>query len=199
MGYYDNENVYKPISTVLRENRIINLVGPVNNEMAYQVTSALHVLNNEDKKTPIQLFINSPGGSCVDGLAIIDTMNFIEAPVYVICTGLAASMGAAILSAGEPGHRYALPNSEIMVHQASSGAEGNIQDMRVSLKQTERVNERLARMLAENCGMTYEEYLDLTVRDYYMWPEEALPGKFGSKGIIDEIITSEKLKERLSK
>jgi ATP-dependent Clp protease protease subunit len=167
---------------VLRKNRIINLVGEVDTKLAYHVTSELLVMAEESDK-PIQMFINSPGGSVLDGLAIIDVMNFISAPVYTIVTGLAASMGAAILSAGEKGHRMALPNATIMLHQMSSGTHGNIQDMRVSMAFNEKLNEKLAKMLSTNCGKTHEEYEKDTSRDYWMFAQEAK-----EYGIIDQVI-----------
>ena len=186
MGNYQKEISYKDIPTILLENRIINLVGEVNDEMAYNITSLLHILNNESQTKPISLYINSPGGSCVSGLSIIDTMKHCSCPIYTIVTGMAASMGAAILSAGDK--RFALPNATIMVHQSSGGQQGNIQDMRIGFKYHEEINSRLAKIISENCGMSEEEYLEKTLRDFYMWPEDALPGKFGEKGIIDEII-----------
>ena len=181
MANYKSELSYKDMGTILLENRIINLVGEVDERMAYQVTSALLILAEESDK-PIQMFINSPGGSVMDGLAIIDTMNQIKAPVYTIVTGLAASMGAAILSAGEKGHRMGLPNTTIMLHQVSAGERGNIQDMRVGLEFTEKLNKRLMKMIAENCGKTLEELENDTIRDKWFFAEEAL-----EYGIIDLI------------
>jgi len=175
---------YKDIPTILLESRIINLVGEVNEYMSYQIVSSLLVLEEQSDK-PIQMFINSPGGSIHDGLAIIDTMNFIKAPVYTYAMGYAASMGAAILSAGDKGHRYALPNASVMIHQASSGTSGNIQDQRVSLQYTESLNEKLADIIAKNCGKTKEEYIADTHRDKWMFAEDAL-----AYGIIDEIVTN---------
>jgi ATP-dependent Clp protease protease subunit len=181
MSKYQTNVSYKDIPTILLEERIINVVGEVNDAMAYEVTSLLHILNNESKTKPIQLLINSPGGSCSSGLAIIDTMNFIDAPIIGVVDGLAASMGAAILESCTK--RCALPNAQIMFHQASSGCQGNVQDMRVSLKQTERVNERLADIICKRAGITRKEYYKLTQRDLWLWPEEAL-----EKNLIDEII-----------
>ena len=183
MGNYRTDTRPKEMSTILLENRIIQLVGEVNDIVAYQVCSALLVLDEEDSKKPIQLFINSPGGSIHAGLAIIDTMNFVKAPVYTIVTGLAASMGAAILSAGEKGHRMALPNASIMLHQASSGDQGNIQDLRVSLAYTEKLNSRLMEMIAKNCGKSKKELEKDTIRDNWMFPEDAK-----LYGIVDEVV-----------
>jgi len=183
MSSYKSDFQYKDISTILLENRIINLVGEVDDRLAYQICSALLVLDEEDQKKPIQMFINSPGGSIHAGLAIIDTMNFIKAPVYTIVTGLAASMGAAILSAGAKGHRMSLSNASIMLHQASSGDQGNIQDLRVSLAYTERLNLRLMDMIAKNCGKTLKQLEKDTIRDYWMFPEDAK-----TYGIVDEVV-----------
>jgi ATP-dependent Clp protease protease subunit len=185
MSRYEKEIQYKDIGTVLLENRIINLAGQVNMDMAYQICSALLVLDEDDSKKPIQMFINSPGGSIHAGLAIIDTMKFIKAPVYTIVSGLAASMGAAILSCGEKGHRIAMPNATIMLHQASANEEGNVQDMRVGLAYTEKLNSRLMAMIAKNCGKTVKQLDADTVRDNWMFAEDAL-----KYGIIDEIAGS---------
>lgn len=190
MARYSQELQPEPIDVVLRKNRIINLVGEVNDELAYYISSALLVMNEEDPDKPIQMFINSPGGSIHAGLAIIDTMNFISAPVYTYVTGLAASMGAAILSAGEKGHRGGLPNASVMLHQASSGTRGNIQDQIVDLEYTKRLNDRLIEMIAKNCGKTIDKIKKDTNRDHWMFSEEAL-----KYGIIDEIMKIENTKK----
>lgn len=188
MSKYESSVSYKDIPTILLENRIIMLVGEINDETAYRVTSCLHILNKEDPTEPIQLFIDSPGGVCTSGISIIDTMNFISAPVYTIVTGMAASMGAAILSAGEKGHRYALPNATIMCHQAIGGSGyQSYKDAKIAFKEFERINDLLAKIIAENCGKTKEEYLEAVDRDNYMDTEAAL--KFG---IIDKVYKSEK-------
>lgn len=181
MANYKSELSYKDMGTILLENRIINLVGPINDTIAYQVTSALLILGEESDK-PIQMFINSPGGSVMAGFAIIDTMNQINAPVYTIVTGLAASMAATILSSGEKGHRMALPNSVIMMHQTSSGTEGNIQDMRISLKFTEDLNRKALELEAKNLNKSVEQLEKDLDRDKWFFAEEAL-----AYGIIDEI------------
>jgi len=189
MSRYKQDFQYKDIGTVLLENRIINLVGQVNDELAYSICSALMVLDEEDNTKPIQLFINSPGGSVMAGLSIIDTMNHIKSPVYTIVTGLAASMGAAILSAGQKGHRMALPNATVMLHQVSAGEHGNIQDMRVGLEFTEKLNNRLMTMIAENCGKTLKQLENDTMRDKWLFADEAL-----KYGIVDEVVKSTKTK-----
>ena len=145
--------------------------------------SELLFLQSEDENAPINIYISSPGGYCSAGLSIIDTMNAVKPPVYVTAHGEIASMASVITSAGEKGHRYILPNTRVMLHQASSGTSGNIQDMRVSLAETERVNAILVKMLANNCGKTEEEMLQATQRDFWLSDEEAV--KFG---IVDEIL-----------
>lgn len=161
MSRYRSSDFPKDLNSLLLEDRVINLFGPVDDALAYQVVSALQAMDYDPENSgkPIKMFINSPGGSVHAGLAIIDTMNTIESPVYTHVIGLAASMGAAILSAGEPGFRAAYPNSTIMLHQVSGGEQGNIQDMRVGFKFTEELNKRLLATIAVNCGkMTKEEY-----------------------------------------
>jgi ATP-dependent Clp protease protease subunit len=187
MSRYKQDFQYKDIGTVLLENRIINLVGQVNDELAYSICSALMVLDEEDNTKPIQLFINSPGGSVMAGLSIIDTMNHIKSPVYTVVTGLAASMGAAILSAGEKGHRIALPNATVMLHQVSAGEQGNIQDMRVGFEFTEKLNKKLLTMIAANCGKSVEQFEKDTMRDKWLFADEAL-----KYGIVDEVAVSSK-------
>jgi ATP-dependent Clp protease protease subunit len=186
---YQKEVSYKDIGTILLEERIINLVGPVDDVMAYQITSALLVLDKDNQK-PIQLLINSPGGSISAGLDIIDTMNFIKSPVYTIVKGMAASMGAAILSAGQKGHRMALPNATVMLHQASSNTGGNIQDQIVDLEYTKKLNDRLMEIIAKNCGKTSKQIKADTIRDHWMFAEDAL-----KYGIVDEVVKVTEKKE----
>lgn len=190
-SYKKTDYGYKDAATILLENRIIMLNGEVNEASAYHVTSLLHILNQEQSKKPIQLIINSPGGSCIDGLAIIDTMRFIQktTPISTICTGLAASMGFVILSAGTPGLRMSMPNARLLAHQASSGMyQQNIQDMRIEMEATEQINNRLLQIISKNCDITLDELKEKTLRDYWLWAEDGLPGKFGKKGVIDKIV-----------
>jgi ATP-dependent Clp protease protease subunit len=140
-----------------------------------------------ERSYDIHLYINSPGGSCSAGLAIYDTMNFIKCDVSTICAGTACSMGAFLLSSGAPGKRFALPNAEIMVHQVSSGTRGHVVDQRIQLEQSIKVNEKLAKIAADNCGLTAEEYLKLVDRDVWLTGEEAT--KIGTKGLIDRVVT----------
>lgn len=177
---------YRDISSVLLDSRIINLVGEVDEAMAHRVTSALLVLDSLDKKKPIHLYINSPGGSIHDGLAIIDTMNLVGAPVYTYVLGYAASMGAAILSAGAKGHRYATPNSYVMIHQASSGARGHVEDMKVSMKHTENLNDLMADLIGRNCGKDAKWYKKATNRDKWLTSKDSL-----EVGIVDKVLGKE--------
>lgn len=190
MSFKKTDFGYKDVSTILLENRIIMVYGEVNDAMSYQVTSALHILHNEDKHKPIQCFISSPGGSIRDGMAIIDTMRLLQKDLVIstICTGIAASMGCAILVAGTPGYRMALPNSELLVHNAIGGAQGSFKDAEIDFKHFQAVNERMAAYMAEKVGMDLKAYKKEVERDHWLWPEEALPGKFGTKGIIDKIV-----------
>ena len=161
------------------DDRVVHLEGEVDERQASYITQTLLHLNKISKQ-PIQLYINSPGGSVLDGLAIIDVMKDIEAPVYTCVKGLAASMGAAILSQGDK--RFALPNATIMLHQVSSGTHGNIQDMEVSLQFTRQLNDKLLGMIAKSCGKTVAQIKKDTQRDSWLFAEDAL-----KYGIIDEI------------
>lgn len=181
----EGERSYDLYSRLLQD-RIVFIQGEVNDASMNVAIGQLLFLNNQDNTKPIFMYINSPGGSCTAGLALIDTMKLIKAPVYTICVGMAASMGAAILSCGEKGHRYVLPNSTVMVHQSSGGEQGNIQDARVGMKYWEQLNDRLAKIIADNCGITVKKYLNSTVRDCWMFPEDAI--KFG---IVDKVLNSE--------
>lgn len=154
---------YKDVGSILAEDRIINLVGEVTDEMAYNISSELMIIDNmeEEAGKPISLYINSPGGSVNAGFAIIDTMNSLKSPVYTICIGLAASMGATILSSGFKGKRVAYPNSTILVHQMSTNNGDrfvNIQDSNIDNEYNNKLNNRLCALIAYNCGViTLEE------------------------------------------
>lgn len=167
----------------LLEDRIIFLDSEIDDAIANSVVAQLLYLESKDSTKDISLYINSPGGSVTAGLAIYDTIKFLKCDVSTICIGLAASMGAFILAAGTKGKRFALKNSTIMLHQASGGTEGNIQDQRVRLKYTEELNERLLRIEAANIGKSYEELLKATERDFYMFADEAQ-----KYGVIDKVI-----------
>ena len=176
------ERAYDIYSRLLKD-RIIFLGEDVNSHTANLVVAQLLFLAHEDPKKDIKLYINSPGGSVYDGLAIIDTINFIEPDVSTIGIGLQASMGAMLLSCGTKGKRFVLPNSRIMIHQPSSGTEGKITDQEIALREGVYVKKRLAEIFAKNTGKdlkTVEKDMD---RDNWMSAEEAK-----EYGIVDEIV-----------
>ncbi len=176
------ERAYDIYSRLLKE-RVIFLGEDVNPHTANLVVAQLLHLAYEDPKKDIKLYINSPGGSVYDGLAIIDTMNYIEPDVQTIGIGLQASMGAMLLSAGTKGKRCALPNARIMIHQPSSGTEGKITDQEIALKEGIYLKQLLAEMMAKNTGKKYEQIVKDMDRDNWMSAEEAK-----QYGIIDEIV-----------
>ena len=178
------ERSYDIYSRLLKD-RIIMISGEVNETMASVVVSELLYLQSEAPETPIHVYINSPGGSVVDGLAIVDTMNIISCPVYTYCVGQCASMGSIFLVSGEKGHRYALPNSRIMIHQVSGGSQGTYEDMKRSINEAGRLNELLANVLANGTGKTLKEIKKDMDRDYFMSADEAL-----KYGIVDKVLSS---------
>ena len=178
------ERSYDIYSRLLKE-RIIMISGEVNENMASVVVSQLLYLQSESQDTPIHMYINSPGGSVVDGLAIVDTMNLISCPVYTYCIGQCASMGSIFLVSGEKGHRYALPNSRIMIHQVSGGSQGTYEDMKRSINEAGRLNELLAGILAKGTEKSLKEIKKDMDRDYFMGANEAL-----EYGIVDKVISS---------
>ena len=177
------ERAYDIYSRLLKE-RVVFLGDQVTPETANIVIAQLLHLAYEDPKKDIKLYINSPGGSVYDGLAIIDTMNYIEPAVQTIGIGLQASMGAMLLSAGAKGKRFALPNARIMIHQPSSGTEGKITDQEIALKEGIYLKKVLIDMMAKNTGKTAKEIEKDMDRDNWMSAEEAQ-----KYGIIDEVIT----------
>ena len=176
------ERAYDIYSRLLND-RIIFLGEDVNAHTANLVVAQLLFLAHEDSKKDIKLYINSPGGSVYDGLAIIDTMNYIEPDVETIGIGLQASMGAMLLSCGAKGKRYCLPNSRIMIHQPSSGTEGKITDQEIMLREGVFLKKRLAEIFAKNTGKSLSQVEKDMDRDNWMSAEEAK-----EYGIIDEII-----------
>jgi ATP-dependent Clp protease, protease subunit len=182
----NGERAYDIYSRLLNE-RIIFLAGPIDDHMANLVIAQLLYLEHTDNKKDISLYINSPGGSVTAGLAIIDTMNFIKSDVSTICVGIAASMGALILSAGEKGKRFTLPNSEVMIHQVLGGAEGQASDIAITAKHILRSKDTLNKILAKNTGKKFEEVEKDADRDYWMNADEAK-----KYGIVDQIITKVK-------
>ena len=169
----------------LLEDRVIFLSGEINDDVANLVVAQLIYLESKDPTKDISLYINSPGGSVSAGLAIYDTMNYIRCDVSTICIGLAASMGAFLLSSGTKGKRYALPNSEIMIHQVLGGAQGQATDVEIQTKQLLKIKQKLNRLLAENVGRDITEVGHDTERDNYLSASEAK-----AYGIIDEVFTT---------
>lgn len=169
----------------LLEDRVIFLSGEINDDVANLVVAQLIYLESKDPTKDISLYINSPGGSVSAGLAIYDTMNYIRCDVSTICIGLAASMGAFLLSSGTKGKRYALPNSEIMIHQVLGGAQGQATDVEIQTKQLLKIKQKLNRLLAENVGRGITEVEHDTERDNYLSASEAK-----AYGIIDEVFTT---------
>jgi ATP-dependent Clp protease protease subunit len=168
----------------LLKDRIIIVSGPINDEIASLVVAQLIFLENEDPKKDITLYINSPGGAVHAGLGIIDTMNFITSDVSTVCIGMAASMGAMILSAGTKGKRFVLPNSEVMIHQPLGGAEGQASDIAIAAENILKTRKVLYKMLAENTGKTITEIEKDADRNYWMSGSEAV-----KYGIVDKVIT----------
>lgn len=180
------ERAYDIYSRLLND-RIIFMGEQVNSQTANLVVAQLLFLANEDPKKDIKLYINSPGGSVYDGLAIIDTMNYIAPDVQTIGIGLQASMGAMLLSCGAKGKRFLLPNSRVMIHQPSSGFEGKVTDQEIALKEGLAVKKKLIEILAERTGKSLKQVEKDMDRDNWMSAEEAK-----AYGIVDEVIGEEK-------
>ena len=180
------ERSYDIFSRLL-EDRIIFLGEEVNDATASLIVSQLLFLEAKDPDKDIQLYINSPGGSVTAGMAIYDTMQFISCPVHTYCIGQAASMGAVLLTAGEKGHRFALPNARIMIHQPWGGAEGKATDIEITAKEILRLKDVLNGILARHSGKKFEDVVRDTERDYFMSAEEAL-----EYGIVDQVMNKRK-------
>ena len=180
----NGERAYDLYSRLLKE-RIVFLGSQVNDDVANLIVGQLLFLAHEDSKEDIKLYINSPGGSVTAGLAIYDTMQFIKPDVSTICIGLAASMGAVLLTGGAKGKRFALPNSEVMIHQVMGGAEGQASDIEISARHILSMKARLNKILAHHSGKDINQVEKDSDRDYYMSAEEAK-----AYGLIDEIVTS---------
>ncbi|CDM24700.1 ATP-dependent Clp endopeptidase proteolytic subunit ClpP [Castellaniella defragrans] len=178
------ERSYDIYSRLLRE-RVIFFVGPVNDQSANLVVAQLLFLESENPDKDISLYINSPGGSVYAGMAIFDTMQFVKPEVSTLCTGLAASMGAFLLAAGAKGKRYALPNSRIMIHQPSGGAQGQASDIQIQAKEILSLRERLNGILAERTGQDIERIAVDTERDNFMSADDAR-----EYGLIDKVLVS---------
>ena len=176
------ERSYDIFSRLLND-RIIMLTEEVNNQTASLVVAQLLYLEGQDPTKDISLYINSPGGSVTDGMSIYDTMNYIKCDVSTICIGMAASMGAFLLSGGTKGKRLALPNAEIMIHQPSGGARGQETEIRIVAEEILKTRKKLNEILAANTGRTFEQLEVDTERDNYMTAQEAL-----EYGLIDRIV-----------
>jgi ATP-dependent Clp protease protease subunit len=176
------ERAYDIYSRLLKE-RIIFLGTMVDDNIANTVIAQLLFLDSEDKKRDIKLYVNSPGGSVTAGMAIYDTMQYVSPDVSTICVGLAGSMGAMLLAAGKKGKRFALPNSEILIHQVMGGAEGQAVDIKIRAEHILKIKDRLNNILAKHTGQPLKKIEKDTDRDYFMSAEEAK-----KYGIIDKII-----------
>jgi ATP-dependent Clp protease protease subunit len=175
------ERAYDIYSRLLRD-RVVFIVGPINEQTANLVVAQLLFLESENPDKDISLYINSPGGSVSAGLAIYDTMQFIKPDISTICIGMAASMGAFLLAAGAKGKRYSLPNSRIMIHQPLGGVQGQAADIEIHAKEILYLRERLNRILAERTGQSVEKIAKDTDRDNFMSGEDAV-----SYGLVDKI------------
>lgn len=177
------ERAYDIYSRLLRE-RVVFLVGPVNDQTANLVVAQLLFLESENPDKDISLYINSPGGSVSAGLSIFDTMNFIKPDVSTLCMGMAASMGAFLLAAGAKGKRFALPNSRVMIHQPLGGAQGQATDIQIQAREILRLKDKLNEILAERSGQSFDKIVADTERDYFMSAAEAQ-----DYGLIDQVIS----------
>ena len=176
------ERSYDIYSRLLKE-RVIFLVGPVNDKTANLVVAQLLFLESENPDKDISFYINSPGGSVTAGMAIYDTMQFIKPDVSTLCVGMAASMGAFLLSAGTKGKRFSLPNSRVMIHQPSGGAQGQASDIEIHARDILKTRDQLNRIMAHNTGQTVEKIERDTERDYFMFADEAQ-----AYGVVDQVI-----------
>jgi ATP-dependent Clp protease protease subunit len=177
------ERSYDIYSRLLKE-RVIFLVGPVNDQTANLVVAQLLFLESENPDKDISFYINSPGGSVTAGMAIYDTMQFIKPDVSTLCVGMAASMGAFLLSAGAKGKRFSLPNSRVMIHQPSGGAQGQASDIEIHARDILKTRDQLNRILAANTGQSVEKIERDTERDYFMFADEAQ-----AYGVVDQVIS----------
>ena len=176
------ERAYDIYSRLLRE-RVIFLVGPVNDHTANLIVAQLLFLESENPDKEISLYINSPGGSVSAGMAIYDTMNFIKPSVSTLCIGMAASMGAFLLAAGAKGKRFSLPNSKVMIHQPLGGTQGQATEIEIAAREILKTRERLNQLLSENTGQPLSRIEVDTERDYYLTADEAK-----AYGLVDDVI-----------
>ncbi|MER5132182.1 ATP-dependent Clp protease proteolytic subunit [Serratia marcescens] len=176
------ERSFDIYSRLLRD-RIVFLNGEVNDDVAEMLCAQLLFLEAENPEKPIHLYINSPGGAITSGLAIYDTMQYIRAPVHTLCMGTARSMGSFLLMAGEPGHRMALPNASLHVHQPLGGFQGQASDILIQAEEMKRTKERVIRLYAQHCGLNEEEVERVLDRDRFMTADEA-----AAWGLIDRVL-----------
>ncbi len=176
------ERAYDIYSRLLKE-RIIFLGDPIDDDLANAVIAQLLFLDSQDQKKDIKLYINTPGGLVTSGMAIYDAMQYVKSDVATVCVGIAASMGAVLLSAGTPGKRLILPNAEVMIHQIMGGAEGQATDIKIRAEHILRIRDRLNKILAKHTGQDLSKIEKDTDRDYFMTAEEAM-----KYGIVDKII-----------
>lgn len=177
------ERAYDIYSRLLKE-RIIFISGPINDEIANVVIAQLIFLEHEDDNKDITVYVNSPGGHVHAGMAIIDTMHYLKCDVSTVCVGMAASMGAMILSAGTKGKRFVLPHSEVMIHQPLGGAEGQASDIAIAAENILKTRDKLYKMLAKNTGKTIAQIEKDADRNYWMGAEESV-----KYGIVDKMIS----------
>lgn len=180
------ERGYDIFSRLLKD-RIILLGTPINDDVANLIVAQLLFLQAEDPAKPIQLYINSPGGSVTAGLAIYDTMQILSCEVHTYCIGQCASMGAVLLCAGAKGHRYALPNSRIMIHSVSSGTEGTIHDMKRHFEESQRLNDVLTKLIAAHSGKSEKQVAKDMDRDYFLSATEAV-----EYGLVDQVVSAKR-------
>lgn len=180
------ERVYDIYSRLLKE-RIIFLGGPIIDQVANSVIAQLLFLDHEDQKKDIKLYLNTPGGSVTAGLAIYDTMQHVKAPVSTICVGMAASMGAVLLAAGQKGKRFTLPNSEILLHQVMGGAEGQAIEIEITVRHIVKIKDKINQILVKHTGQKLDKIEKDTDRDFYLTAQEAR-----EYGLIDEILKTKK-------
>ena len=180
------ERAYDIYSRLLKE-RVIFLAGPINDVVANAIIAQLLFLEYEDPKKDVDLYINSPGGSVTAGLAIYDTIQYIKPDVRTICIGVAASMGAFLLTSGKKGKRFSLPNSEVLIHQVMGGAEGQATDVEITARQIMKTKEKINQLLAKHTGQPIAKIEKDTDRDFWLSAEEAK-----AYGIIDEVVKKSK-------
>ncbi|MFH1423448.1 MAG: ATP-dependent Clp endopeptidase proteolytic subunit ClpP [Candidatus Nealsonbacteria bacterium] len=176
------ERAYDIYSRLLKE-RIIFLAGPINDAVANSIIAQMLFLASQDPKKDIQVYLNTPGGSVTAGMAIYDTMQYVKCPISTFCVGLAASMGATLLAAGAKGKRFALPNSQILLHQVAGGVQGEAVEIEITAKQILKIREKLNKILAKHTGQPLEKISKDTDRDFYLDAQEAK-----DYGLIDEVI-----------